>query len=245
MSGDTLRNACEELGFIFQDSAQISRSARVVFEPPITLGQMVIAGSLFIGAYTYFRGGAISSLQGIGRYCSIAPGVEIGPGNHPTSFLSTHPFQYGASGFSFWPDIADFDHRGLAVPQDVHKGAPIIGNDVWIGTGAVISRGVKVGDGAVVAAGAVVTKDVPPYAIVAGVPAKILRMRFPDDIIQELLALQWWKYTPKSLEGVPFDNIRAAIDEIKRRAEVGAIRWLKNERYVLHNGTVSRFQPPS
>ena len=87
----------------------------------------------------------------------------------------------------------------------------VIGNDVWIGEGAFIRQGVEIGDGAVVAARAVVTRDVPPYAIVAGTPARILRYRFEPAIIAELMGLQWWRYGLSALEGVDFTDIDAAI----------------------------------
>lgn len=91
----------------------------------------------------------------------------------------------------------------------------VIGHDVWIGRKAIIMPGVKVGNGAIVGAGAVVTKDVPDYAIVAGVPAKIIKYRFPDLIIQELLSVKWWQYGLWDLQNIDFENIFQAINEIK------------------------------
>jgi acetyltransferase-like isoleucine patch superfamily enzyme len=122
----------------------------------------------------------------VGKFTCIGPDVYIGLGSHPTSeFISIHPVFYSrlaqAGGISF-ADKQYFEEYSNTE----------IGNDVWIGAGVIIPGGVKVGDGAVVASGAVVTKDVPPYAIVGGVPAKIIRMRFNDDDIQALRALLWW-----------------------------------------------------
>lgn len=94
--------------------------------------------------------------------------------------------------------------------------APVrIGNDVWIGDNVIIKNGVKIGDGAVVGLGAVVTKDVPPYAVVAGVPAKVIKYRFSDEIISELLELEWWNLEEDVIRQIPYDNIEKAIEFIK------------------------------
>lgn len=231
----------KSVGIIVRDPANLAKNAKFVIEPPVTLGPTVIASSTSIGAYTYMRGGTIHSLTKIGRFCSVAPGVEIGPGNHPTTFLSTHPFQYGASGFDFWPAFKGFDHGELTVPMEVAKSAPIIGNDVWIGTRVFIPRGVTIGDGAVIAAGSVVTKDVQPYEIVGGAPAKHIRYRFEPDVIAALLDLKWWSYEPASLAGVPFNDIHAAIDEISRRKEAGLLQRIASPRYFIQCGQVDLY----
>ncbi|AJA14894.1 hexapeptide repeat-containing transferase [Pseudomonas putida TRO1] len=228
----------KELGFVIHDINNLSKKSKIVIEPPVTLGPTVVATGTAIGAYTYMRGGTIHSLTKIGRFCSVAPGVEIGPGNHPTTFLSTHPFQYGASGFDFWPAFKGFDHGSLSVPAEVAKAAPIIGNDVWIGAQVFIPRGVVIGDGAVIAAGSVVTKDVKPYEIVGGAPAKHIRFRFEAEIIDALLELKWWDYEPATLAGVPFDDIRSAIEEISRRKAAGLLKRLDSPRFYIQDGEV-------
>jgi acetyltransferase-like isoleucine patch superfamily enzyme len=120
----------------------------------------------------------------IGRYCSIADGVEILlGGNHRTDFVTTYPF--GALG-DLW--------RGAESRDDLQStnGDVIIGHDVWLGSQSLILSGVTIGHGAVVAARAVVTKDVPPYAIVGGNPAKLIRYRFDETTIKRLLVCAWW-----------------------------------------------------
>lgn len=236
-----VKDKCAAHGLMMKDGAQIYRTARIIFEPPITLGEIEIYSGGFYGAYTYFRSGAIGSLQKIGRYCSVGPGVDIGHGNHPTTFLSSHPFQYGASGFGYWEGFKKFNHGSTVLPKDTVKSAPIIGNDVWIGAKVTINRGVTIGDGAVIAAGSVVTKDVPPYAIVGGVPAKVIKMRFPDEIIEELLELKWWRFEPHTFNGVDFSDIRKSIDEIKTRIEAGKVKWFSGKRFLLMNEEISDF----
>ena len=98
---------------------------------------------------------------------------------------------------------------------------PNIGNDVWIGANVFIGRGVSIGDGAVIAAGAVVVKDVPPYQIYGGVPAKLIKPRFEPKIIDELLKLQWWNYTLESIKNLPFKNVIEAINEMQKRIDSG------------------------
>lgn len=142
----------------------------------------------------------------IGSFCSISRGVVfITGGIHPMHWVSTFPFraQFGMPGA--YED---------GTPSS--KGDIVVGSDVWIGTEAMIHSGVTIGDGAVVAARSVVTRDVPPYAIVAGVPAKIVRFRFDDSVIRSLLRIRWWEWDDESvLEAVPYlssDDMTAFLE---------------------------------
>ncbi len=124
----------------------------------------------------------------IGKFCSIACGAKFlfNSANHSLSSLSTYPFPI------FYEEWG-LDRKNVAEAWD-NKGDIVIGNDVWIGYEAVILAGVTVGDGAVIGACAMVTKDVPPYTIVGGVPAKPIRKRFSEETISEMLALKWWDW---------------------------------------------------
>ncbi|MBM3618126.1 MAG: CatB-related O-acetyltransferase [Alphaproteobacteria bacterium] len=144
---------------------------------------------IHVGKYTYgyeklFEKG--TKLGGIGAFTSIAKDVNISLGNHTIDTVTTHPFIHHKS-FG----LADKD-SGVTPPNN---GPVIIGHDVWIGRDVTLLTGVTIGHGAVVAAGAVVTKDVPPYAIVGGVPAKVLRYRFDEPTISGLLAREWWLWS--------------------------------------------------
>ena len=127
----------------------------------------------------------------IGRFCAIASGVKfiMNGGNHETMPISSYPFQIFGNG---WERIAE----NVAYPM---KGDTVVGNDVWIGTEAVIMPGVRIGNGAVVATKAVVSRDVPDYAIVAGNPAVVVKMRFPKEQIQQLLGIAWWNWDEEKI----------------------------------------------
>lgn len=196
-------------------------------EPPVSIaGQIKMAG--YIGAFTYIRNARLSGgVKSIGRYTSIAPGVVAGDGNHPVDWLSTHPFQYGESKlFKSWSKHEKFD---FTKPGRGQGGSITIGNDVWIGANAIILRGVTIGDGAVVAAGAVVTKDVPPYAIVGGCPARLIRFRFEKRIIDKLMDLKWWNFEADCLSGISFDKVDRAIDQIRDRAVFGQLELINRK----------------
>ena len=137
----------------------------------------------------------------IGKFCSIACGAKFlfNSANHTLRSLSTYPFPIF---FEEW----NLDAAEVASAWD-NKGDIIVGNDVWIGYEAVIMAGVTIGDGAIIGTRAVVTKDVPPYTIVGGVPAKPLRKRFPEKTISELLALKWWDW--------PADRIQRNLQAIQ------------------------------
>ena len=128
----------------------------------------------------------------IGKFCSIAGGVTIILGNHNTHTATTYPF---VSLQEFWPGA-----RGLNIADHYSNGDVVIKNDVWIGHGATIMSGVTIGNGAVIAAHSVVSKDVPPYAIVGGVPAKVLRFRHSQDQIESLLNMEWWDWADEIID---------------------------------------------
>jgi phosphonate metabolism protein (transferase hexapeptide repeat family) len=145
------------------------------------------------GDYSYTAGDVSIIYTDVGKFCSIASHVRINPGNHPTWRVTQAHFTYRRAQYGFGEDDADFfqwrrSHRCT------------IGHDVWIGHGALVMPGVNVGTGAVIGAGAVVTKDVDPYTIVVGVPARPLRMRFPLEVAEQLLDSRWWDWDRAELE---------------------------------------------
>ncbi|MDY0057233.1 MAG: CatB-related O-acetyltransferase [Methyloversatilis sp.] len=173
----------------------------------LTPGTMIFGAR--VGRGTYVGGARLQNCT-VGAFCSVGARTRIGAlGRHPTRWLSTHPAFFsplGQAGFTF-VDRPHFDEL-----------APVkVGNDVWIGAGAMILDGVTVGDGAIVAAGAVVTTDVPPYAVVGGVPARFIRSRFDEPSIRVLLDMRWWDWS--------IDKIRAAADLFRQSGD-SAVRDL-------------------
>ena len=148
----------------------------------------VFSGAIGYGSYM----GEKCDITGkVGKFCSMASEIKVVVGTHPTKdFISTHPAFFSTkkqAGFTYAKEDL-FEENNFA------EGSypVVIGNDVWIGRGVTILSGVKIGDGAIIAAGAVVTKDVEPYSIVGGVPAKEIRKRFDEEEIKFLLELKWW-----------------------------------------------------
>lgn len=179
------------------------------FEGYNTIGiNTFFGGSMGFG--TYIGDNSRISAK-IGRYCSISSSVEVALGTHPTkNWVSTHPSFFSLNNPSglYYSKTQRFEEK---TPQTE------IGNDVWIGYGALILGGIKIGDGAIVAAGAVVTKDVPPYAIVGGVPAKIIRYRFSEEEINKLLKIKWWNFPQDKLRSVSedFANISDFLNNLE------------------------------
>lgn len=187
-----------------------------------------ISPFIHVGEYTYYAGSYNGLFEEcciryldednengdhlyIGKFCSIATGVNFnlgGTGNHISKWISTYPFS----------KIFEKGNNGY-----FPKGDTIIGNDVWIGTEAIIMPGIKVGDGAIIGARSVVTKDIPPYSIAIGAPAKIIKKRFPDETIKKLLLSKWWNLKKTEiikliplLTSSQVDQFLKKIEEIKK-----------------------------
>lgn len=170
---------------IFVDPLSSLGKFNVIFD------NVSIVGSK-IGDHTYVQKNAMIAATNIGKYCSIAGNVAIGLPQHEISLVSSHPvFYLQNTPLARKYCKADYGR----VTQKVE-----IDNDVWVGYGAMIMSGIKIGTGAIIGAGSIVTKDVPPYAIVAGTPARLLRYRFDEGLIKRLLASKWWEMPDNWLE---------------------------------------------
>jgi acetyltransferase-like isoleucine patch superfamily enzyme len=163
----------------------------------VTVYQNCSLSDVAVERFSYIAGNSVLSMVQLGSFCSIGPELICGLGGHPTHFVSTNPVFFSAlrqCGISF-SDKDYFEERRET----------IIGNDVWIGARVSIKDGVRIGNGAIVAAGSVVVKDVPDCAVVGGVPAKLIRWRFPPSIIEKLLQIKWWDWPEEALrEAQPY-----------------------------------------
>lgn len=189
----------------------------LTIETPVALSITAFHGVCTVGAFTYINGGSEVNEADIGRFCSIARDVIVGPGAHPVDFLTTHPVASDPSGLSanmHGDEAYDAIALTALTGARVFPGRTVIGDDVWIGARAIVLPGVTVGTGAVIGAGAVVTKDVAPYAIVAGVPARLLRYRFDDAMIARLLASRWWTRDLSVLSQRDYSQPAAFLDAL-------------------------------
>jgi len=185
------RGVIVDRGCCINESSKIGEACHI-------LNNSIILNSV-INRFTYVGRDSIVQNASIGSFCSIANNVFIGLGLHPTNHFSTSPLFYRRSN-TFNLPLIDKDKK-------FEEYKPIkIGNDVWIGSRAIVLDGVIIGDGAIIAAQSVVTKDVPPYAIVAGVPAKIIRNRFSPTKVHRMLELKWWLW--------PLSDIQKRIKEL-------------------------------
>ena len=185
--------------------AQVSQNCKI--DIPVAIGNFAeVHSNCEVGAFSLINNNSIlySNVK-VGRYCSIARFCEIGVAEHPLNYLSTSAFQY--STVLFKHPTNDF----VRTIKFQELKSTTIGSDVWIGAKSVVSTGVNIGIGSIIGALSFCNKDIPPYAIAVGSRAKIIKFRFSEKIIQELLDSQWWNLDPCDLREVKFDNVELAI----------------------------------
>lgn len=187
----------------------MSSAINCIFGKYNTIYDNVTLNEVNLGDFTYIAAKTIISKTTIGKFCSIGSNCQIGLGRHPSqTFVSTHPVFFSTLKQA---QITFSDKDYFEEFKEI-----TIGNDVWLGANVIIVDGVKIGDGVIVAAGSVVTKDIPAYAIVGGVPAKIIKYRFKKEEIEKLLAFMWWDMDIDELKKdyKKFHNIEGFFDEL-------------------------------
>lgn len=184
-----VRNSKIEEKCIIGDNSRVRDS---LINKRVSIDRNNLVMNCNIGRYTYTGPFDMIFYTEIGSFCSISYGVTIGPPEHDYHKISTHPFLYDKR-----YEILENDKL---LPVNKFNKQCKIGNDVWIGCNTTILRGVNIGDGAVIGANSLVNKDIPPYAIAVGTPAKIIKYRFSEDIIKALLDLKWWEWDIKKIK---------------------------------------------
>ncbi|ESX28105.1 antibiotic acetyltransferase [Mesorhizobium sp. M1148] len=178
-----------------------------------SIGERVVLREVNVGDFSYFERHAEAIYTTIGKFCSIAANSRINALEHPIERITQHKLSYRPNEYFRWLGVdAAFRARRQAK-------AVGIGNDVWIGHGAVIMPEISIGNGAIIGANSVVTRDVPAYTIVAGVPAKPLRMRFPSEIAARIESLAWWDWPPEKLAKAVPDMQALPIEDFLDRWE--------------------------
>ena len=185
----------------FQSESSFGYNTKIY--PPFHLVKTIV------GDYSYVATNSYIVVTQIGKFCSIGPNLICGWGSHPTTGISTHPMFYST-----------LKQNGLTL-SDIDKYEELqkvtIGNDVFIGANVTILNNINIGDGAIIGAGAVVSKDIPPYAIAVGCPIKIIKYRFDEKIIQEMLEIKWWDWPKDKLKEIEknFFSINPFIKKAK------------------------------
>ncbi|MFS2316323.1 CatB-related O-acetyltransferase [Maricaulis sp. D1M11] len=212
------KDKLSELGLRFPAaSSGLALHPKTLIEAPVfCVAGLHSSTEIKIGGYALINGGSLAHFS-MGRYCSLANNIAVGFAEHPIDRLTSSTASFSHD-FQGWRTYSESIGRTTEMQIAPFNDRPItkIGNDVWIGQGAFLKSGVTIGDGAIIAAHAAVVKDVPPYAIVGGVPAKIIRYRFPREIIDRLLALKWWDYCLFEFGGVNIEKIEQSVSWLEK-----------------------------
>ena len=211
--------------------------AQVEIEPYTSFAPQISSFSC-MGSFSY-SWSAFEPTMKVGRYCSIAPNLTPFLGRHPFEWAVMSVMGYGTFDHFLMRDAAhrDFnaDNFVLAAHPDKFENLPVIENEVWIGTNVLLAPNITIGNGSIIGAGSVVTKDVAPYTIVAGNPAKVIRQRFDDGLVKQLLDSKWWEYDPRILKLCDYQNPEKFVNEFIEWRDKNDISPYKPEKITFRH----------
>lgn len=232
-----------DLGLLVVSGETISGS--MTYERPAWVYDPRIIRDSYLGAFTLINGQVTTSIYRcrIGRYGQIGEGVVLGPPDHPTDWFSTHPFSFTRERYQpRMYQLPDFRELASDDSEDYSFAETLslwthIGHEAYVGAGSFVKRGIRIGDGAVIGAGSVVTRDIPPYAIAVGAPARVVRLRFRESVVERMLALRWWRFNlAPHKHKVNFSKAEATLDYFEQRCAEGTLEVLSPDTYRVTCG---------
>jgi len=207
----------------FPKSDVISASKHVTVEPysAFLQGNIIIDMGAFSYSWSELPAGST-----VGRYCSIARSIGLLGVKHPMDRISTSSFTYDEKFIIYSSANRDLSGGSFQTKPNPNKRVPpIIGHDVWIGAGVTLGHGIKIGTGSVIAAKSIVTKDVPEFAVVGGAPARLIRYRFPENTIERIKKIEWWKYPFPSFSGIDIGgSVEIFLNKLEEKIASGEVR---------------------
>lgn len=228
-----------ERGLVAEDGQGIS--GKLVYERP-AWPQAHKLKDCSLGAFTFFNAAGLTSAYRVhfGRYSQIGESSILGPPEHPQDWFSSHPFAFTRPQYT--PTMYQLEDFARLAPDrqpgpsyvDSVPSETVIGHEAYIGARSFVKRGVTIGDGATIGACSVVTRDIPAYAIAVGSPAKIIRLRYADHIVERFLKLQWWRYDLAPFKNqVDFSQAEATLDFFEQRVADGTLALLQPDTYCV------------